>query len=49
MLRALAFAREMADSGTVESIRAEEGSLRYEYGFAGEASNDFLFQRYGKQ
>ena len=28
---ALAFAREMIESGTVEKIRAEEGNLRYEY------------------
>ncbi|MGN8737402.1 putative quinol monooxygenase [Bilifractor sp. HCP3S3_D3] len=28
---ALAFAREMMESGTVEKIRAEEGNLRYEY------------------
>lgn len=28
---ALAFAREMTESGTVEKIRAEEGNLRYEY------------------
>ena len=28
---ALAFAREMAESGTVEKIRVEKGNLRYEY------------------
>lgn len=28
---ALAFAREMKESGTVQAIRAEEGNLRYEY------------------
>ncbi len=28
---ALAFAREMISSGTVEKIRAEKGNLRYEY------------------
>lgn len=28
---ALAFAREMTDSGTVAGIRTEEGNLRYEY------------------
>lgn len=28
---ALAFAKEMTDSGTVEKIRAEEGNMRYEY------------------
>lgn len=28
---ALAFVREMTDSGTVDKIRAEEGNLRYEY------------------
>ena len=28
---ALAFAREMTASGTVDSIRAEEGNIRYEY------------------
>ena len=28
---ALKFAEEMTASGTVESIRAEEGNLRYEY------------------
>ena len=28
---ALAFAREMTESGTVAAIRAEEGNLRYEY------------------
>lgn len=28
---ALAFAKEMTDSGTVGRIRAEEGNLRYEY------------------
>ena len=28
---ALRFAKEMADSGTVAKIRAEEGNLRYEY------------------
>lgn len=28
---AIAFVKEMTDSGTVEKIRAEEGNLRYEY------------------
>ena len=28
---ALAFAKEMTASGTVDSIRAEEGNIRYEY------------------
>lgn len=28
---ALAFAREMRDSGTVSKIRAEDGNLQYEY------------------
>ena len=28
---ALAFAKEMTASGTVDSIRAEEGNVRYEY------------------
>ncbi len=28
---ALAFAREMTDSGTVAKIRVEDGNLRYEY------------------
>ena len=28
---ALAFAKEMTESGTVAKIRAEEGNLRYEY------------------
>lgn len=28
---AVAFAREMTDSGTVAAIRAEAGNLRYEY------------------
>ena len=28
---ALAFAKEMAASGTVDAIRAEEGNIRYEY------------------
>lgn len=28
---ALAFAKEMTESGTVDAIRAEEGNLRYEY------------------
>ena len=28
---ALAFAKKMTDSGTVDKIRAEEGNLRYEY------------------
>ena len=43
---AQAFAREMISSGTVEKIRAEKGSLRYEYylpfGEAADNENDTI-------
>ena len=42
---ALAFAREMTESGTVAAIRAEEGNLRYEYFQSLEDPETVLFDR----